>query len=193
MHRAAHRWLWGVLILVLFGCYAPAAATSTTAPPANTFSPTGQPLPSVDPVIDSTAGPGEVEISVYFTDERAYTEGTPPFERAVTRHIPAGSYLPEAVLIEFFKGPTEEEQAQGLVLISSGFFALDMLEVRDGIAHVYLIGPCASNGATYTVAQPLMANLLQFDDIQYVKLYDEQGSTGAPQGSSSSIPFCLEP
>jgi len=48
-------------------------------------------------------------------------------------------------------------------------------------------------GATYTIAQPLMKNLRQFPDIDYVKIYDAEGQTGQPEGLSDSIPFCLEP
>ena len=61
------------------------------------------------------------------------------------------------------------------------------------MAHVYLVGECASLGATYTVGQPILANLLQFDAIQTVKIYDAYGATGNPDGPGHSIPFCLEP
>jgi hypothetical protein len=38
-----------------------------------------------------------------------------------------------------------------------------------------------------------MKNLLQFEEIDYVKIYDAEGETEVPEGRSSSIPFCLEP
>jgi len=65
--------------------------------------------------------------------------------------------------------------------------------IADGIARVYLTGPCSSGGATYTVAQPILRNLLQFEEIRYVKIYDAEGVTEEPEGPSNSIPPCLEP
>jgi Fe-S cluster biogenesis protein NfuA len=107
---------------------------------------------------------------------------------------PAGSNLPEAVLTEFFRGPTAEEAEQGLAAITSGATGFQALRIdEDGVAYVTLEGPCSSMGATYTIAQPLMKNLRQFPDIDYVKIYDAEGQTGQPEGLSDSIPFCLEP
>jgi len=115
--------------------------------------------------------PTQIEISVCFTDSNRYAAGTPPFEVAVTRYVAPTSNLPEAILTEFFRGPTEEERAQGLELITSGFTGFTSLRIEDGVAHLYLAGPCESRGATYTIAQPLLANLLQFDEIDFVKIY----------------------
>jgi len=97
------------------------------------------------------------------------------------------------VLIAFFKGPTIDEREDGLEAITSGFKGVGTLTIRNGIARVYLNGECASLGATYTIAQPIMRNLLQFEDISYVKIYDENGDTEEPEGETNSIPFCLEP
>jgi len=97
------------------------------------------------------------------------------------------------VLDEFFRGPTPAERALGLERIDSGFTGYSNLSVEEGIAHLYLVGPCASNGATYTIAQPILANLLPFPEIDYVKIYDEAGTTENPEGPDSSIPGCLEP
>jgi hypothetical protein len=136
----------------------------------------------------------EVEITVYFTDSNRYAAATEPFEAAVTRTAPAGSNLPEAVLTAFFAGPTAEEAAQGLEAITSGATGFSELRIdENGVAHVTLTGPCSSGGATYTIAQPLMKNLLQFKEIDYLKIYDQSGQTGTPDGLSNSIPFCLEP
>lgn len=135
----------------------------------------------------------QIEISVYFTDSNRYVAATPPFEEAVTRYVAPTTNLPEAVLTEFFKGPTEEEHARGLDLIASGFTGFSSLRIEDGVAHLYLTGPGESHGATYTIAQPLLANLLQFEEIEFVKIYDSNGETEEPTGQSNSIPFCLEP
>jgi hypothetical protein len=146
-----------------------------------------QPPPSLAPTSE------HVSILVYFTDTNLYATGTPPFEVAVTRTMPASLNLAEAVLQAFFAGPTSEEHEQGLEAITSGFTGVASLVIEDGIARVYLTGKCASMGATYTVAQPIMRNLFQFPDVSYVKIYDENGETEVPEEDSNSIPFCLEP
>jgi hypothetical protein len=97
------------------------------------------------------------------------------------------------ILEAFFAGPGPTEQEIGLEAILSGFSGFRKLEIINNIAHLYLEGQCASMGATYTIAQPLMANLLQFPEIHYVKIYDENGTTENPLGPGNSIPFCLEP
>jgi hypothetical protein len=160
---------------------------------------TGAPL-AVPPTLQNEAvgmETGEVpdllEATVYFTDSNRYAIGTPPFEAGVTRQVDSGVDLPRAVLVEFFRGPTEAERNQGLDLITSGFTGFSQLVIEDGIARVYLSGPCRSNGATYTIAQPLIANLSQFEAIRAIKIYDVEGTTGDPDGPGNSIPFCLEP
>ncbi|MGE5527933.1 MAG: GerMN domain-containing protein [Patescibacteria group bacterium] len=137
--------------------------------------------------------PAQARITVYFTDTRRFAEGTPPFEVPVTRLVPATADLPTATLAEFYKGPTPSERQQGLEAVKSGTTGFSKLTVADGIARVYLTGPCSSGGATYTVAQPIFKNLLQYPEIRYVKIYDANGETEEPEGPSNSIPFCLEP
>ena len=151
-----------------------------------------RPTPTATPTTAPTE-PSPVQVTVYFTDRNRFAAGDPPFEEAVTRSVPAGSDLRTAVLAEFFKGPTEEEQARGLDAITSGFTGFSSLEMQNGIARVYLSGPCASHGGVYTIAQPIMRNLLQFQEIKNVKIYDAEGVTGQPDGASNSIPPCLEP
>jgi hypothetical protein len=139
------------------------------------------------------ASEGNIKITVFFTDEDNYAQAIEPYEKPVIRKVEGRADLPEAVLEAFFQGPTLEEQAQGLVLVNSGFTGFSELAVDQGVVHVYLTGECESTGATYTIAQPLRANLLQFEHIEAVKIYDETGHTENPGGSESSIPFCLEP
>lgn len=139
------------------------------------------------------ASVGDVEITVFFTDEENFAQAIEPYEEAVTRRVESGSDLPEAVLEAFFQGPTPEERSEGLVLVASGFTGISELIVDQGVAHVYLTGECESTGATYTIAQPLRANLRQFEHIEAVKIYDGAGHTEDPEGPGSSIPFCLEP
>ncbi|MEW6404307.1 MAG: peptidoglycan DD-metalloendopeptidase family protein [Chloroflexota bacterium] len=102
--------------------------------------------------------------------------------------------LPEFVLDEYFKGPgLTEKNTYGWIAIYSGATGYSKLEIADGIARVYLTGQCNSEGATTTIAQPLMENLKQFSYVQFVKIYDENGTTENPDGQSDSIPACLEP
>ena len=137
--------------------------------------------------------PDWVEVTVYFTDRDAYAVGVPPFEVGVTRLVPASSNIPEAVLEAFFAGPALEEEQRGLMMIASGFQGVLELEISDGVARVFLSGECSSQGATYTVAQPIHRNLLQFPEVRAVKIFDEDRTTEDPLGEGNSIPACLEP
>ena len=142
----------------------------------------------------STASRDETTlVKVYFTDMNRYAQATPPYEVPVFRAVSARSNLPRVVLEEFFRGPTEEERRRGLEAIRSGFSGIGGIDIENGVAHVYLTGRCGSGGATYTAAQPITANLLQFEEIQYVKIYDAEGNTEEPSGRTNSIPLCLEP
>jgi len=184
---------WTLLLMGILaaGCVSTSGAATvelpTTLPAA---------APTVVPADLLTVAPIEpetVNLLVYFTNTTRYAAATPPFEEAVTRSAPAGEDLPTATLQAFFVGPTAEEKASGLEAITSGFTGLRELKIEDGIARVYLEGPCSSNGATYTIAQPILANLLQFKEVKAVKIYDAEGVTEVPEGMDTSIPYCLEP
>lgn len=183
------------IMFALLACSLPALEGGQPSPtPANLD--TLVPLPSEQATAASEAAEltaDELEVSVYFTDENSYEQGIEPYEKPVNRLVDVDADLPAAVLEQFFEGPTPQEQAQGLARVDSGFTGFSSLEIQDGVARVYLTGACESTGATYTVAQPLRANLMQFDAIQAVKIYDENGQTEEPTGPGSSIPFCLEP
>jgi len=140
-----------------------------------------------------TASPANVSLTVYFTDTARYQVGTEPYETAVMRSVPAPAARPEAVLTQLFLGPTEAEKAQGLAVVLSGTTGFKKLTIEAGIARVYLTGTCASQGATYTIANLIFANLEQFPEIQWIKIYDQNNETETPDGPSGSIPFCLEP
>ena len=137
--------------------------------------------------------PATVTLTIYFTDVARYQVGTEPYEAAVTRTVLAPASLPEAVLTQLFLGPTEAEKAQGLAVILSGTIGFSNLTIENGIARVYLTGTCASQGATYTIANLINANLKQFPEILWIKIYDQNNETETPDGQSGSIPFCLEP
>ena len=189
-------------VLLAIACLACLPSPTPTSPgdPHGIASPTPtatlKPTPTQWLTPTPTPTPTELaptEITVFFTDIDAYASATPPYEIPVSRFVAGGTSLPEAVLTQFFAGPTVEEEALGLVAITSGTTGFSALEIDDGIARVYLTGPCNSGGATYTVAVLLAVNLQQFDEVTYVKVYDESGHTAQPDGPSSSIPACLEP
>jgi spore germination protein GerM len=137
--------------------------------------------------------PVTVTLTVYFTNMALYEAGTEPYEAATTRVVPVPASLPEAVLTQLFLGPTEEEGRKGLAVILSGTTGFSNLTIEDGIARVYLTGTCASQGSTYTIANLIFANLKQFPEIQWVKIYDQNNETERPDGQADSIPLCLEP
>jgi hypothetical protein len=137
--------------------------------------------------------PEAVTVLVYFQNVDSFAVGKEPYENSVERLIPAADDRPRAVLEQLFIGPTPEEQAQGLALVLSGSTGFSDFWVEDGVAHVTLTGECNSKGSTYTIANLIFANLAQFPEIQWVKIYDEKGETETPVGQTSSIPFCLEP
>jgi hypothetical protein len=172
------------LFLALLACI----LTETVPTP----SPTEEVIPTLSPT-EEIDGNLTVTVTVYFLDSNRYATAEEPYEVGVTREVLPSQFYPEVVLEEFFLGPTPEEQAQGLTAVSSGSTGFRSLAVQDGVAHVYLDGQCSSGGATYTIASLLAVNLKQFDTIEYVKVYDENGETEVPDGLSDSIPFCLEP
>ncbi|MEA3376162.1 MAG: GerMN domain-containing protein [Chloroflexota bacterium] len=174
---------------------APTPTPTLTSIPRLTATPTSapSPTPTRTPAPTPTPTSEKVEVTVYFTDSDRYAEGTPPFEGAVSRFVDASSDLPEAVMRAFFEGPTEEERERGLELIASGFTGFSSLTIEDGIARIALTGECRSPGGVYTVAQPIMRNLRQFPEVEYVKIYDQHGNTQLAEGESDSIPACLEP
>jgi hypothetical protein len=165
-----------------------AALQACSAPVISKHIPTNSipPLPSTNPA-------PEIMITVYFTNMPRYEVGTEPYEAAVTRMIPPPASLYEAVLNQLFQGPSDSEKSQGLAVVLSGTTGFSKLTFIDGVARVYLMGVCNSKGATYTIANLIFANLQQFPEVKWVKIYDQNGETETPAGQSSSIPICLEP
>ena len=99
-----------------------------------------------------------------------------------------------AVLDEYFEGPGSTERFQyGLIAIYDGFTGYSEFEIVNGVAHLYLTGVCGPADPDYTIADILTYNLKQFPEVEYVKIYDENGVTQDPVGLSDSVPMCLEP
>jgi hypothetical protein len=102
--------------------------------------------------------------------------------------------LPQSALNEYFKGPgATEKYTYGWIALYNGFTGYSKLEIRDGVAHVFLTGTCTPEGRDFTIANLITLNLKQFPEIQFVKIYDEDGTTQNPDGLSDSIPACLAP
>jgi len=187
-------------MIVVLALLAACRAMPPASPPAMTVSPlisaavtTPAASPTAIAPIPSATTPHTIAVSILFLDKKKFEVGTPPFESPAVRTASQGEDLPTFIVSEYFKGPTAAEQAQGLELVTSGFTGFKRVEVKDGVAHVYLLGECKSGGSVYTIAQPLMASLLRLEGIRAVKIYDAQGQTEHPEGQQNSIPFCLEP
>lgn len=131
---------------------------------------------------------------IYFGDQQKIVNGIDPpvtaVERRLTKPAVAG-----AALEELFKGPNEAERARGLLFVDShatGFTDLRVSEWK--VAHVRLLGPISSDGsAVITIASEIIPTLKQFPTVDWVKIYDEAGNTGQPDGPVDSIPEQLEP
>jgi hypothetical protein len=123
-----------------------------------------------------------------------YEKDLPPFVVHGVRWART-SMLPQSALNEYFKGPGATERfSYGWIALYNGFTGYSRLEIREGVAHVFLTGTCTPDGRDFNIADLLTLNLKQFPEIiQFVKIYDENGATQDPNGLSDSIPACLQP
>jgi len=166
----------------------PPTATRTLTP---TRTPTRTPIPTSTRPPTST--PQWKLVNVYFVGRYAYDYNIPPFERAGVRWARTNNIV-GTVLDEYFKGPgSTEKYSYGWIALYNGFTGYDRFEFRDDVLHLYLKGTCDRAGSTYTIADLLTYNLKQFSEIQFVKIYDENGQTQNPGGLNDSIPACLQP
>lgn len=169
--------------------FTPSPTPTRTLTPTRTSTPTRTPTHTRQP----TATPLYIKVNVYFVSRYRYTNNLPPFEVAGVRWARSNNVI-STVLDEYFKGPgATERTSYGWIALYNGFTGYNRLEIRDGVAHVYLTGVCDRAGATYTIANLLTYNLKQFPEIKFVKIYDQNGTTQNPGGSSDSIPACLQP
>lgn len=164
---------------------APTTATPTTATPTTTVSPT-----IVSPSTSTTVG--ELSVQVFFLDEDAFNIGRPPYMRPVERVVDEAA-LEAAAIDLLFEGPTSEESAGGLRFIASEATGITEFRIEEGTARVHLAGGCDSGGSTFTVADQIIATLVQFTSVDAVKIYDPDGQTASPDEPGDSVPFCLEP
>jgi len=134
-----------------------------------------------------------VKVNLYFVNKFRYTNNLPPFEVAGVRYVKSNNVY-RSLLDEYFKGPGASEKfTYGWINLTNGFTGYSRFEFINGVAHIYLKGTCDRAGATYTIANLLTTNFKQFSEVQFVKIYDENGSTQTPVGFEDSIPACLHP
>ena len=143
-------------------------------------------------VVDVRAGFPTTNRRVWLVDTAAVETGNGPY--FVPRQRPIRSDAPAAAALHaLFAGPTPQERAAGLRLVTSHAWGFDDLQVAAGIARVRLIRGCNSNGSTITVAGEIAPTLRQFPTVDWVKIYGPGGHTEQPTGPVDSIPSCLEP
>lgn len=143
-------------------------------------------------VIRVLAGFPTVDRKVFFFNEDRFVANKEPF--FVPRLRPVRPTSPATgVMDRLFAGPLPGERAHGLRLLRSKAKDYADLTIDDGIARVRLTGGCSSGGSTVSIAGEIMPTLRQFDTVDWVKIYDPDGTTEAPAGDVDSIPECLEP
>ena len=169
--------------------------------PSRTFTPSSTSTPTVTrtPTPTRTAThtprptitPQYTKIKLFFASRSRYLANTPPIEVTGVRYVKSNSVY-QFTLDEYFKGPgSTEKYSYGYIGIYNGFTGYSRLEVRDGLAQVFLKGTCTSEGKTFNIADLITLNLKQFPEIKFVKIYDENGLTQTPNGLSDSEPRCL--
>ena len=143
-------------------------------------------------VIDVRAGFATTNRKVWLVDTDAVETGNGPY--FVPRQRPIRNDAPAAAALHaLFAGPTPQERADGLRLVTSRAWGFDALQIAGGIARVRLTRGCDSGGSTITVAGEIAPTLRQFPTVDWVKIYGPGGATEQPQGQVDSIPACLEP
>ncbi|HHO50650.1 MAG TPA: hypothetical protein ENK18_07185, partial [Deltaproteobacteria bacterium] len=139
--------------------------------------------------------PADVEkipAKIFFLDRARFDRGEEPYLVAVERQV--GAKTPERNAVwTLFKGPTPEEAAAGLTLVTSGAEGFTDLKIADGVATLKIRGGCDAQGSTLTIYDHLVATLTAFDSVEHVKLLDASGQTQHPDGAGGSRPECLEP
>ena len=143
-------------------------------------------------VVDVRAGFPTTNRKIWLVDTDAVESGDEPY--FVPRQRPIRSDAPAAAALHaMFAGPTPQERAAGLRLVTSRAWGFDDLQIASGIARLRLTRGCNSNGSTITVAGGIAPTLRQFPTVDWVKIYAPGGGTEQPAGNVDSIPACLEP
>jgi hypothetical protein len=170
---------------------------SRTRTPTPTRTPTRTPTMTRTPTATRTRIPTATPqfrlIDLYMVNKFRYENNLPPFVVTGDRWA-RSNMLPQTALNEYFKGPGSTERFSfGWIALYNGFTGYSRLDIRDGVAHVFLTGSCTPDGRDFNIADLITLNLKQFPEIRFVKIYDENGGTQNPDGLSDSAPACLQP
>lgn len=169
--------------------FTPSVTPSRTATASRTSTPTRTPTQTRPP----SATPEYTRVNVYFVSRYRLNNNLPPFEVAGVRWARTNNVI-GTVLDEYFKGPGSTERfTYGWIGIYNGFTGYSRIDIANGIARIYLTGRCEADDPSYNIADILSYNLKQFPEVEYVKIYDQNGITKDPFGVRDSIPMCLEP
>lgn len=141
-------------------------------------------------VVDINTTP-TVAKRVYFLNGPRFRQGTEPYFTYVQRQVLAATPA-TGVMDRLYAGPTVQEAASGLVLLTSQSTGFTGLSISNYVAKVRLVGGCGG-GSTVSMAGEIMPTLKQFPTVRWVKIYDPAGHTEQPYGNVDSIPECLEP
>jgi len=109
---------------------------------------------------------------------------------AVRRPVP-DAYPMTGLLDRIFAGPTIDEQAAGLRLVTSGATGFANPRVSGGIARLRLTGGCQGAGSSFTIADSIMPTLRRLRNVDWIKIYHPAGQTQYPTGRRDSLPACL--
>lgn len=131
-------------------------------------------------------------VKVYFFDPARFAANTEPYVTPVWRRV-ATPAVAGGALTAMFHGPTDIETSSGLRFQNSAASGFSNLSIANGIARVRLTGGCDAAGSTFSIAGEIEPTLKQFDTVRWVKIYDPAGNTWAPNGSTDSLPDCLNP
>ncbi|HYN55832.1 MAG TPA: hypothetical protein VES03_01420 [Motilibacterales bacterium] len=119
-------------------------------------------------------------------DARAGTSARVTVRRSVPDAYPATGLLDRV-----FAGPTIDEQAAGLRLVTSGATGFTAVSVSRGIARLRLTGGCAREASTFTIADSIIPTLRRLRTVDWVKIHHPAGQTQYPTGRRDSVPACL--
>ena len=85
------------------------------------------------------------------------------------------------------------ERADGLRLVRSRATGFERLTITGGIARLRLTGGCAVAAPRPPWPSEIVPTLKQFPSVDWVKISTGAATRSTPNGTSDSIPACLEP
>lgn len=135
------------------------------------------------------AGAPKIPVKLVLLDQAKFDAGDKDPWVTVTRQVGAKTPAKNAVW-HLFKGPTEEEKAQGLVFLSSGASGFQGFSIEGDTATLQLRDGCDSGGAV-TVYDHISRTLKQFPEITHVRVVGP--NDGPPTVAGDYVADCLQP